>query len=159
MEQIIRTSNNEPVGMRLVVPRLDGLNEYTSANRQNPYMGAKMKKQNEALVITALKEQQLDTAKFSKPVWMNFRWVEKNRRRDMDNISSFGRKVILDALVKQGVLQDDGWKYVKGFADRFTVDKNDPRVEVEIIEADAVGHIWLPEDEIFVLRRFYAEKV
>ena len=67
---------------------------------------------------------------------MEYLWVEPNRRRDLDNISSFGRKVIQDALVDTGVLKDDGWKYVVGFSDKFDVDKKNPRIEVLIREAD-----------------------
>lgn len=51
----------------------------------------------------------------------------------MDNIA-FAKKFILDALVKKGVLKDDGWKWVKGFTDEFFVDKKNPRVEVEMEE-------------------------
>lgn len=36
---------------------------------------------------------------------MRYRWFEKDRRRDLDNVSSFGRKVIQDALVECGVLK------------------------------------------------------
>lgn len=54
----------------------------------------------------------------------------------MDNISSFGRKVIQDALVTMGVLQNDGWKEITGFQDEFFVDKHNPRIEVEITSPD-----------------------
>ena len=39
-------------------------------------------------------------------------WHEKNKRRDPDNMGGFGRKVILDALVDMGILENDGWKCV-----------------------------------------------
>ena len=65
---------------------------------------------------------------------LHFSWYEPNRKRDLDNISSFGRKVIQDALVDCGVLKNDGWKYVKGFIDEFYVDREHPRIEVEIEE-------------------------
>ena len=55
--------------------------------------------------------------------------VEPSRRRDKDNISSFGRKAIQDTLVQCGVLKDDGWKHVVGFSDRFEVDRENPRME------------------------------
>ena len=74
--------------------------------------------------------------KLEKPVFMEYLWVEPNRRRDLDNISSFGRKVIQDALVDTGVLKNDGWKHVVGFSDKFDVDKENPRIEVLIREAD-----------------------
>lgn len=54
----------------------------------------------------------------------------------MDNVSSYGRKVIQDALVKSGVLANDGWANIIGFTDEFAVDKMHPRIEVEIEEVN-----------------------
>lgn len=65
---------------------------------------------------------------------MRYRWYEKDRRRDLDNVSSFGRKVIQDALVQTHVLKNDGWKEITGFSDEFFVDADNPRIEVEIEE-------------------------
>ena len=59
---------------------------------------------------------------------------EKNKKRDLDNISSFGRKVIQDALVDNGILKNDGWEDVVGFSDSFYIDKENPRIEVIISE-------------------------
>lgn len=67
---------------------------------------------------------------------MTYRWYEPDRRRDLDNISSFGRKVIQDALVETHVLKNDGWKAIIGFRDEFYVDRNNPRIEVEIEVVD-----------------------
>lgn len=115
--------------------RLDGLNDYTVANRTNPKKGNRMKSDNEAIVICAIREQ-LSRLHIEKPVKLEFTWYEPNKRRDHDNVSSFGRKVIQDALVKCKVLQDDGWKFVTGFTDDFYCDKNDPRIEVLIVEQE-----------------------
>ena len=65
---------------------------------------------------------------------MEYTWYEINKHRDKDNISSYGRKIIQDGLVKSGVLQGDGWSDIDGFSDSFEVDKENPRVEVRIIE-------------------------
>lgn len=119
----------------IIFGRLDGLNEYTAANRTNPYQGGKMKKENEKQVIGYIR-QQLKGIQIKKPVWLEFRWFERNKRRDLDNISSFGRKVIQDALVKTGVLKDDGWDYIVGFQDNFYVDKEQSRIEVIIKEVE-----------------------
>ena len=54
----------------------------------------------------------------------------------MDNISSFGRKVIQDALVDCGVLKNDGWKNISGFTDMFFVDSQNPRIEVILKEEE-----------------------
>lgn len=113
--------------------RLDNMNDYTRACRTNQYKGAKMKQKNEAVVIRAILEQ-LGRLRITKPVIIRYRWYEPNKRRDLDNISSFGRKVIQDALVQTKVLRDDGWSYITGFQDAFVVDKERPRIEVEIEE-------------------------
>ncbi len=117
----------------IIAGRLDNMNDYTSACRTNQYKGAKLKQKNENAVKQAIYEQ-LGRLRIKKPVRMLYRWYEPNKRRDLDNISAFGRKVIQDALVDTRVLQDDGWRYVKGFQDEFYVDKGNPRIEIEIIE-------------------------
>lgn len=118
----------------LIVPtRLNNLNDYISAERTSRYKGAEMKAQNEELVKIAIKQQMKDI-RIEEPVFMEYRWYEKNRRRDLDNISSFGRKVIQDALVQTHVLQNDGWKEIEGFSDEFFVDADNPRIEVLIRE-------------------------
>lgn len=123
----------------LVIPgRLDNLNDYISAERTSRYKGADMKARNEALVKIAIK-QQLRGLRIEKPVFMEYRWYEKNRRRDLDNISSFGRKIIQDSLVQIHVLANDGWKEIVGFSDQFYVDAANPRIEVLIREVGDDG--------------------
>lgn len=118
----------------LVIPgRLDNLNDYITAERSNRYKGAHMKADNETIVMLAIKNC-LRNVKIGNPVFMEYTWYEKNQRRDLDNISSFGRKVIQDALVRSSVLKDDGWKNIVGFSDKFLVDGNNPRIEVLIRE-------------------------
>lgn len=122
--------------MKLVIHgRLDGLNDYITACRTNHYKGAGMKSQNERLVCAEIM-RQMRGQHFKRPVVMRYTWYEKNRRRDLDNVSSFGRKVIQDALVRCHVLDNDGWRNIKGFSDSFKVDPRNPRIEVEIIEVD-----------------------
>ena len=113
--------------------RLDNLNDYITACRSNPHQGAKMKARNEQKVQAEIYEQ-LGRLRITNPVRMTYRWYEKDRRRDLDNVSSFGRKVIQDALVKTKVLQNDGWSNIIGFCDSFSVDKDNPRIEIEIEE-------------------------
>lgn len=118
----------------LTIPgRLPGLNDYIAAERANRHKGAKMKAVNEDIAVISIR-QCMRGVRIEKPVFMEYTWVEPDKRRDKDNISSFGRKVVQDALVDAGVLKDDGWKYVVGFSDRFEVDKKNPRIEVLIKE-------------------------
>lgn len=118
----------------LTIPgTLPNLNEYIAAERTNRHKGAKMKADSGNIVAVAIR-QCMRGVRIEKPVFMEYAWIEPSRRRDKDNISSFGRKVIQDALVNTGVLKDDGWKEVVGFSDRFDVDKENPRIEVLIKE-------------------------
>lgn len=120
---------------RLVIPgSLPGLNEYIEAERRNKYAAANMKRQTESVIISAAKEQ-LRGVRLTRPVVMCYTWVEKNRRRDRDNVA-FARKFVQDALVRCGVLRGDGWKEIAGFTDTFMVDRDRPRVEVTLEETE-----------------------
>lgn len=64
--------------------------------------------------------------------FLQFTWVEQNRKRDKDNISGGGKKLILDAMRAVGILRNDGWRDVTGFSDSFSVDHINPRIIVTI---------------------------
>jgi len=98
--------------------KLPSLNEYINACRYNRYKGAKMKSDYECAIGLFLTELPV----FEKPIKIDFIWVEENKRRDLDNVA-FGKKFILDALVKFGKLKDDNRKIVTGFTDSFRYDK------------------------------------
>lgn len=121
--------------MLIIHGRLDNLNDYIKACRANPHQGAGLKAKNENKVLVEIYEQ-LGRLRIKNPVRMKYRWYEKDRRRDLDNVSSFGRKVIQDALVQTHVLRNDGWKEIVGFSDEFFVDAGNSRIEVEIEEVD-----------------------
>lgn len=116
--------------------RLPGLNDYTGAERTNKYKGAKMKRECTDFVATFCKQQKVQ--KFKKPVIIKFVWIEPNTRRDPDNFTSFGRKVILDGLVRAGILPDDSQKWVKGWSDGWKIDKENPEIYIIITEANNV---------------------
>jgi Holliday junction resolvase RusA-like endonuclease len=72
------------------------------------------------------------------PVRIGFLWVEKDRRRDPDNVAGGGRKLVLDGLVKAGVISDDGADEIRSWTDTFAVDKKAPGVRVELVTDDAI---------------------
>lgn len=113
--------------------RLPGLNDYQLECRRHKFLGAKMKRENIETVTEFIKDQ-FRGIKITGACEFVYRWYEPNRKRDKDNISSYGRKVIQDALVDSGVLKNDGWNEIISFRDYFEVDKENPRVVVEIIE-------------------------
>lgn len=111
--------------------KLPSLNEYVRANRTvsgGYYAGAKMKKEVEEGIIYSLAR----LPKITKPVFIHFTWVEKNRKRDFDNVS-FGKKFILDAMQKAGKLVNDNWKWIRGFTDSFELG-DDYKVILDIEE-------------------------
>ena len=69
-----------------------------------------------------------------KRVFIEFTFFSSDRKHDPDNISGYFHKVFMDALVQAGILENDGWKQIKGMSDYFEVDKKYPRIEVRIEE-------------------------
>lgn len=115
--------------------RLPALNEYIKNSNTHRCQGNNLKKETED-IISAYILQQLRRVSITKPVRIDYTWYEQNKKRDLDNVSSFGRKCIQDALVNSRVLFNDGWKQIVGFSDLFYVDKDHPRIEVLITEIE-----------------------
>ena len=110
--------------------KLPSLNEYINVCRTNKYAAASFKREQEESLMWFLKK----LPKFQHPVSIHFHWVEKNQKRDIDNIA-FAKKFILDALVKLGKLKDDNQQYVKSFTDTFEI-SNVTKVILYIKETD-----------------------
>ena len=71
------------------------------------------------------------------PIAFKFDWYEENRRRDPDNFTGGGRKIILDGLVDANIIGNDGWKWVGRFdGDDWYVDKENPRVEITMYHCE-----------------------
>ena len=116
--------------------RLWGLNEYTNAckSKYGKYSASTYKREVEETIGWCIRSY-IGNWHTDKIVYLKYKWVEPNTRRDLDNVA-FAKKFIQDALVKQGVIPNDGWRNILGFEDSFAVEKNNPRIEVEIIEVD-----------------------
>lgn len=120
--------------------RLIGLNEYIRLCRANKYLASKKKSEEENLLIANIKSQ-LRKYHTDKKIYLIFSFYEKDKRRDPDNISAIGHKFFLDALVKAKVINNDGWKNIGGFSDCFFVDKENPRIEVEITDKEKIEQL------------------
>ena len=117
--------------MKITIPgKLMDLNEYIRINRGNKFLANKAKQENDETVLWCAKSQ-LRGIRIRGRAKINFTWFCDSKRLDPDNIC-FAKKFIMDGLVKAGVLENDGWKEVKGFTDTFMVDKKNPRIKVEI---------------------------
>lgn len=95
--------------------RLPSLNEYTRACRSHWSRGAKLKQQVEAEIMWQITQARLagKLAPVTEPVLISLEWHERNRRRDIDNVT-FGVKFILDALQRMDILISDDSRHVVG---------------------------------------------
>ena len=111
--------------------RLPGINELIASNRHGWHAGNRLKESHEWEVRAAIVAAGITPIR--SRVRIQYTYFEPNRRRDMDNIAGFAHKVVQDALVRTGVLEDDGWRNIAGFTDTFEVDPENPRIEVALI--------------------------
>jgi len=103
---------NQKLWIRYPLP---GLNDIIGSARTHWAKSAKEKKVHTDRVIwTAKSLNPIKQADFI------FTWIEKNRKRDPDNITA-GQKFIFDGLIGAGVLENDGWSQVKSITHRFEV--------------------------------------
>jgi Holliday junction resolvase RusA-like endonuclease len=94
-----------------MLPGMNELLKLAKEARYNPgarYTRAKARSQSG---IVALAKLMLDPYGPEDQVRVSFEWLEPDRRRDPDNIAA-GKKIILDALVKAGILSNDGWRNI-----------------------------------------------
>lgn len=102
------------------------MNEIVAASKSHYGTYSKLKKKYTQLVMDSAENlPSIESANF------RITWHCKNKRKDKDNIIA-GQKFIFDGLVDSGVLNNDGWKEVGDISHSFKVDKENPRVVVEI---------------------------
>lgn len=92
---------------------LPSLNNLLADAMRNPKAYNTTKRQMEFVVINAIR-LQLRGYKATRQVQLHFEFGERNKgvKRDYDNILASASKIICDALVKAGTLQDDSPKYL-----------------------------------------------
>ncbi len=105
--------------------RLPGYNELHQSSWQK---SARIK--NEAMDHVIM--YALHIKPITEPVQIRISCFEPNAKRDPDNVMSGAAKVILDALQKFGKLPNDSRRWVRLLFDPVEVDRERPRVEVEI---------------------------
>ncbi len=114
----------------LTIPgELPDMNKIIAASKSHYGKYSSIKKsETEAITWLAKKLPKMGRVQIS------FTWYCKNKKKDPDNIAAGGCKVVLDGLVEAGVLENDGWTQIAGIEHHFEVDKQNPRVEIEILE-------------------------
>jgi Holliday junction resolvase RusA-like endonuclease len=131
MEKILPSKPEIPVKHAFtVVGELTDLNTYIDAERSHRLIASKLKREETERVAWEAKGARLPKIA-EYPVHLAYRWYSKDTRKDIDNVA-FAKKFVHDGLVLAGVLEGDSRKHVAGFSDSFFVDKENPRVEVEI---------------------------
>lgn len=113
--------------------RLPSLNEYIAAERAKYNAAARLKRQYQEIIISYINLSRLKP--ITSAVHITYRFYEKNRKRDKDNIAAIAHKFIQDSLVITGILKNDGWANIVGFSDEFYIDTKNPRIEVILNDA------------------------
>jgi Holliday junction resolvase RusA-like endonuclease len=114
--------------------KLLGFNQYDTKNKRSRYAAGQAKKNMQELIaFSAFQSWKRPRKIHDKKIFVTFRWYEKDRRRDKDNIA-FAKKFIFDALQEIKAIKNDNWDCVSGFQDLFFVDSKNPRIEVDIKE-------------------------
>lgn len=126
----------------VIIPgRLPCLNDLLAAERvsfRGKYgklnnKGNVMKKESQDYIIRCIRKD-IGRIRIDKPVILHYMFYELNRRRDIDNVASYAMKVFQDSLVLSNVIDNDGWKNIRGFDCGFYVDASKPRIVVVIEE-------------------------
>lgn len=117
--------------MIVTIPgELPDLNNYNNKQGINKFYGNKIKQDATEIVEWCFKGKKKVV---NYPINITFHWYCKNKMKDKDNIR-FAAKFILDGMQKAGFINNDGWGEIGGLSDKYYIDKNNPRIEVEIIE-------------------------
>lgn len=118
--------------MKFNIPgELPDMNQIVKVSKAHPMAYSNLKRRNtHAVALQASNLPKLDR------INLTITWHCKDKRKDKDNIA-VGTKFILDGLVEADVIENDGWKQIGNITHRFDVDKQNPRVEVEIEEVSA----------------------
>src|SRR3990167_2386362 len=100
--------------------------------RNHGYAYGRKKKEIQEAIGWELKAQK--KPKFKQPQDFIFHWYCKNKKKDKDNISSGGRKLLFDTMVAINWLKNDGWNEIGDWEDEFYVDAENPRVEIILVD-------------------------
>jgi Holliday junction resolvase RusA-like endonuclease len=98
------------------------LNTYIEAERINKYKAAQLKKHHTYIAYLFFRARKDFFQSASFPVKLNFVWLLKNKRNDLDNVV-FARKFILDGMVAAKLIKNDGQYFINGFSDAIEYSK------------------------------------
>lgn len=105
------------------------LNQVIKASKSHYMAYANQKKQFTTLTMLSVKNKP----KIDFKANYHFTWYRKTKRADPDNVT-VGQKYVFDGLIKAGLIENDGWKEVGNISHSFRIDKENPRLELEVTE-------------------------
>jgi hypothetical protein len=129
LNDIIRHTNEASVGRGIVYAKRKFARKKTGRTRVRDRY-AELKAQWAVRILAHAREQHIEP--FPNGAHVAFTIMESTRMRDPDNICSGTSKVVLDGLVKCGVLPTDSWKGVRSLSFRWGV--GTPAVHVQLTE-------------------------
>lgn len=115
---------------------IKGLNELLNGrlyNHRTRKYHNPVKQENDKTCLRAIKKDMFGI-QINKPIKCTFWIYAQDKRHDRGNLSSACEKSFLDALQLAKVLRSDGFEYVYDSVFYTSIDRDNPRVEVEIEE-------------------------
>lgn len=105
--------------------KMPSLNELIAKTNHNKYGGNEFKQNIESdikwQILKQIREKNIEhLLPLKNMADFEFTYIEENKKRDKDNIAS-SKKYLFDALVRVGVIQNDGWKWVGDFKETFVI--------------------------------------
>ena len=116
--------------MKITVNAIPPSNNEFISNSKNFNVYRRVKEEWHWLIKSAIRNKP--KIPYDKAVVTITYFFADNRRRDPDNYSG---KMILDPLVKEGVLADDNFNVITLNLKCGGVDKKNPRTEIEVVKA------------------------
>lgn len=91
------------------------------------------KSKNDRLCIKSIEKfSNLNGVHIDAPIFVHYHFFCKDKMRDKTNVAYAFCKSFLDSLQYCKVIDNDGWANIENVDFTFEVDKNNPRVVVEI---------------------------
>lgn len=115
--------------MKIVIDKIPPSNNQFFGNSHNFNIYRRIKQEWHWLIKAALREKPKNP--YDKSLVIVTYYFPDNRRRDI--YDNYAPKLLLDPLVKEGIIVDDCYQHCKVETDAY-VDKNNPRTEIEVIE-------------------------
>jgi hypothetical protein len=106
--------------------------------RGNGYARMKRDLQDQARIFIRLARRKGALVPIKGPVFLAYEHRRRGRRADPSNVAAAAMKIIEDALVCEGIIENDTWNIVAGFSHKFTLDKRKPGVLVQVGSVDGL---------------------